>query len=128
MIFARHQHHLEELRGARDEVVANVPEGALMVYQGALFKIVGTPLGVPEYRLRELEFEGKPAVDPARLYTDLDRELDDRHREWYFAILLRAPGEPVPLTMYARSLVERFSMERIPVASPLLNLYVARPG
>ena len=34
---------------------------------------------------------------------------------------------PVPLTEYARELVEHYRMERIPVESPLLSLYVARP-
>ena len=74
-----------------------------------------------------VEFEGKPADDPAFLYCDLDRELHDRRRAWYFANLQRRPGDPVPLTEYARELVERYRMERIPVESPLLSLYVARP-
>ncbi len=127
LVFARHQRHLDALRRARDAVVASVPGGSLVMYQGALAKIVGTPLGVPEYRLRALEFEGKPADDPAFLYCDLDRELHARRRAWYFANLQRRPGDPVPLTEYARELVERYRMERIPVESPLLSLYVARP-
>jgi len=126
--FARHQRHLDALRRARDAVVANVPGGSLVMYQGALTKIVGTPLGVPEYRLRMLEFEGKPAAEPAFLYRDLDRELHERRRAWYFAVLQRRSGEPVPLTGCARALVERYRMEPIPVESPLLSLYVARPG
>ena len=125
--FARHRRHLDALRRARDAVVANIPGESLVMYQGSLVKIVGTPLGVPEYRLRPLEFEGKPADDPAFLYRDLDSELHDRHRAWYFANLHRRPGEPVPLTEYSRALVGRYRMERIPVDSPLLNLYVARP-
>jgi len=127
LLFARHQLHLDELRRARDAVVANVPGGSLVIYQGSLFKIVGTPLGVPEYRLRALEFEGKPADDPAFLHRDLDRELFDRRRVWYFAILQRTPAKPVPSTEYSRALVERYRMEPIPVESPLLSLYVARP-
>ena len=83
--------------------MANVPGGSLVMYQGALAKIVGTPLGVPEYRLRPLEFEDKPADDPAFLHRDLDRELHDRRRAWYFAILQRTPGMPVPSTEYARA-------------------------
>jgi hypothetical protein len=125
--FARHQRHLDALRRARDAVVANASWGSLVMYQGSLAKIIGTPVGVPEYRLRMLEFEGKPVDDPAFLYRDLDRELHDRRRAWYFANLHRRPGEPVPLTDYARALVEHYRMEPIPVESPMLNLYVASP-
>jgi len=125
--FARHQRHLDALRRARDAVVANVAGGSLVIYRGSLPKIVGTPLGVPEYGLRMLEYEGKPAEAPAILYRSLDRELHDRRRAWYLANLTRRPGEPVVLTEYARALVERYRMERIPVESPMLSLYVARP-
>ena len=124
--FARHQRHLDTLCRARDAVVENVPEGSLVMYQGSLFKILGTPFGVPEYRLRQLEFEGKPVDDPDSLYCDLEGELYERRQEWYLAILHRTPGGPLTLTECARGLVERYRMERIPVESPLLSLYVAR--
>ena len=125
--FARDQRHLDALRRARDAVVANVPGGSLVMYEGSLFKIVGPPLVVPEYRLRQLDFDGKTVDDAAFLYRDLDRELHDRRRAWYFAILRRTPGRPVPLTECSRALVERYRMEPIPVESPLLSLYVASP-
>jgi hypothetical protein len=123
LAFARHQRHLDRLQQARDALVAHVPAGSLLVYQGSLVKIIGTPRDVPEYRFRLLEFEGKPVDDPVVLFGDLEHE----RRPWFLAILQRTPGEPAPGTMYSRVLVERFGMERVAVDSPLLSLYVARP-
>ena len=77
---------------------------------------------MPGYRFRVLEFEGKPAEDPALLFHDLGRE----RRPWFLGVLRRTPGEP--LNGYGRSLVERFGMERVAVGSPLLGLYMAKPG
>jgi hypothetical protein len=124
LMFARHQHHLEGLREARDAFVSNVPGGSLVVYQGSLTKIVGTPRDVPEYRFRALEFEGKPAEDPAVLYRDLDHEHE--HRPWFFAILHRQPGDHQLTSDYVHALVKRYAMEEIAIGSPLVSLYVAR--
>jgi hypothetical protein len=127
LAFRHHQRHLDALRQARDAVVANVPRGSLVICQGSLFKIVGTPLGVPEYRLRPLESEDGPADESNAACRDLDRELRDGRRQWYLAILERRLGERSQLTEAARALVERYRMVPLPVESPLLSLYVARP-
>jgi hypothetical protein len=121
-VFARHQQHLAGFRQARDTFVAEVPAGSLVVYQGSLVKIVGSPRDVPEYRFRLLEFEGKPVDDPVILDRDLNRE----RRPWFLAVLHRTPGERLLGSEYARALVERYGMERVAVDSPLLSLYVAR--
>ena len=72
LIFARHQHYLQGLRQARDGLVARMPAGSLVVYQGALVKLIGTPADVPYYRFRQLLFEGKLVDDPAILKRDLE--------------------------------------------------------
>jgi hypothetical protein len=121
LMFARHQHYLKGLRQARDELVARMPSGSLVVYQGSLVKLIGTPVDVPAYRFRQLLFEGKPVDDPTVLKRDLERE----RRPWFLGLFHRSPGEPEG--DYARSLVESFGLERVAVDSPLVTLYVARP-
>lgn len=120
LAFARHQTHLAALRQARDAFVAHIPADALIVYQGAVPKLVGTPLGIPVYRLRALEYQGQPAEDPAALAGSLDRE----RRPWFLAILRRAPAEQP--TSYALSLIERYGLEPITLNAPLAALYVAK--
>ena len=120
LAFSRHQTHLAALRQARDALVAHVPADALIVYQGAVPKLVGTPLEIPVYRLRALEYQGRPAEDP----VDLARSLDRERRPWFLAILLRAAAEQP--SSYALSLIERYGLEPVGLDAPLAALYVAR--
>jgi hypothetical protein len=120
LMFARHQAHLDGLRKARDAFVAHVPAGSLIVYQGAVPKLIGTPLEVPEYRLRALEYQGQPAEDPETLFKTLARAP----RPWFLAILCQTPGEtPTPNT---RSLIDHFGLEPVALDAPLAVLYVAQ--
>ena len=121
LIFARHQRHLNALRTVRDEVSAHVPADSLVLEGGSLYKLIGTPLDFPWYRLRALEFEGRPAEEPETLFRSLEREPGS----WYVAVL--RPSPEAPLSAYTRAIVERFGMEPVPVRSPLLTLYVHRP-
>ena len=120
LAFARHQRHLGELREARDALAANVPEGSLVVYRGSVPKLVGVPLGVPSYRLRRLEFQGKPSEEPGVLFHDLDSAA----APWYLADLGKSPGEP--LSDYARSVIARYRLEPVPVSSSVLSIFVRR--
>jgi hypothetical protein len=122
LVFARHQHHLNALYEVRFELVSHVPEGALIVYRGDLFKLLSIPVDVPSFRLRELEFHGKPAEDPRLLLADLAGE----ERPWTFAVLHRYPGEP--LSDYSREVIRHFALERLPVRSPLLSIYARSEG
>jgi hypothetical protein len=119
-VFARHQHHLNALLEVRNELISHVPEGSLIVYCGDLYKLLSIPVDVPSFRLRELEFHGKPAEDPRVLLGDLERE----ERPWTFAVLHRHPGDP--LSDYARGVIRRFALEQVPVRSPLLSIYARR--
>jgi len=121
-VSAQHQGHLSALLEARDELVAHVPEGSLIVYRGDLYKLLSIPVNVPSLRLRALEFHGKPADDPRVLFRDLQREA----HPWTFAVLHRHPGEP--LSDSARGLIERFALKPIPVRSPLLSIYTRPPA
>jgi hypothetical protein len=118
--FARHQTHLHALQMARDAIAAHVPSGALIIYQGAVSKLVGAPLETPAYHLRALEYQQQPAEDPAVLFGDLEHAP----RPWFFALLRR--GESDALSEYARSLITHFGLEAVPLGTPLAALYVAR--
>jgi hypothetical protein len=120
LLFARHQRHLLALREARDQLVARMPEGSLVLQSGSVYKLVGVPLGVPTYRLRSLEYEGRPAEPPEQLLRDLGRET----RRWFLAVLHRSPG--APLSPHARDVIDRFALEPVPVRSPLVSLYRRR--
>lgn len=120
LIFGSHQRHLDRLLEARETVVADVPEGSLIVYDGAVPKLVGIPVDAPAYRLRQLTYLNRPAEDPRRLFADLDRE----ERPWYLAALHKVPSGP--MTDHARALIDRYGLERVPVRSPILSLYVRR--
>jgi hypothetical protein len=121
LMFARHQAHLLALRQARDAFVERIPAGALIVYQGAVPKLLGTPLDVPVYRLRALEYQGRPAEDPA----ELARALESERRPWYVAILRRSPSDRP--SAFAMSLIEEYELEPVPLVAPLAALYVSRP-
>src|SRR5262249_14306320 len=117
LLFDRHQRHLRTLLEARQAVVANVPAGALVVYDGWFPKLVGIPEDVPAYRLRQLTYLNRPAEDPRRLFADLDRES----APWYLAVLHKVPGGP--MTDYARALIGRYGLECVGSPSPILSLY-----
>jgi hypothetical protein len=118
LIFDRHQCHLNGLLEARHAVIASVPEGSLILYDGSFLKLVGIPAGIPSYRLRQLTYLDRPAEDPRRLFADLDRECPP----WYLAVLRKVPGGPT--TGFAREVIGRYALERLPDRSPLLSLYV----
>jgi hypothetical protein len=118
LAFARHQHHLNELRAARDALIADVPEGSLIVFDGALFKLVGIPEGVPTYRLRQLLYDDE-VIEPRRLSEDLDHEP----RPWFLATLHRGPRGV--LAEASRELIARRRMEPVATNSAILSLYVS---
>jgi hypothetical protein len=118
--FDRHQRHLNALRQARDELVTHVPAGSLIVCRGAIYKLVGIPLGFPPYRLREVDFGGQWESFPRELVRDLEREP----RPWYLAVLHREPGES--FGGLALELVRRFELTRVPLHTRLASLYVCR--
>jgi hypothetical protein len=120
--FARHQHHLDALRAARDAIAAQVPAGSLILTQGAVYKILGIPVDVPAYRLRPYQSFDRPTDDPATRFDTLGRTP----RPWYLATLSRTPG--APLDPPVRSIIDHFRMERLPVDSPLATLHVCRPA
>jgi hypothetical protein len=117
LIFDRHQRHLNELLEARDAVIARVPEDSLILYDGSFTKLVGIPAGLPSYRLRQLTYLDRPAEDPRRLFADLDREGS----AWYLAVLHKVPGDPT--TEFAREVIGRYALKRLPDRSPILSLY-----
>jgi hypothetical protein len=122
LMFAKHQRHLDGLKRVRDDLVRNVPAGALIATSGPVYKVVGTPVGVPPYRFRPVEMSGKP-IDPPGV---LDDALRRERRPWFLAALRRAPGDPLPDIV--PELARRHRLEPVPVGSPLLGLYAARPG
>ena len=119
--FARHQRHLNALREARDAIVTRVPEGSLIYYPNSVYKLIGVAVGVPSYRLRPYETLDPPLEFPEALARDLERAP----RPWYLASLAKTPGEPLDPT--TRWLIDRLALDRLPVGSPLVSLYVCRP-
>lgn len=122
LLFERHQHHLNDLLAARQAVVRNVPAGSLVLFEGALTKLVGIPVDVPAYRLRQLTYLERPAEDPRRLYAELDRECTS----WYLAVLHKTPGTAP--SGYVSEVIDRYDLEPVPSASPLVSLYVHATG
>jgi hypothetical protein len=118
MMFDRHQAHLRALRQGRDAVVARVPAGSLIVYSGAFQKLVGTPVGIPTYRLHALDWMYSQPIDPPE---KVDRFLAGERGPWYLAVLRREPGEP--LTEYIRDVISRHHLREIPLGSPVVSLY-----
>jgi hypothetical protein len=121
LLFEKHQHHLDGLKKVRDALVARVPAGSLVATVGPVYKTVGTPGDVPEFRLRQIDWRGGP-LDPPGV---LDRELDATPRPWFLAVLKRAPGEPLP--EYVRDLIGRRGLEPVEADAPLLGLYTSGP-
>ncbi len=118
--FQRHQEHLKSLLAARQAVVANIPKDSLILFEGALSKLVGIPTEVPPYRIESLTYESEAAKDPKELAAELARET----RPWYVAVLRKGPG--APMSNYARKFIIRQELETVPTTSPILSLYVHR--
>jgi len=117
MIFKRHQDHLNDLRRARDAVIAAVPDGSLVVANNVVMKLLGIPSGLPAYRLRLLEYRGDP--------FDHSQELEREERPWYLAVRAKEPGAPLPGS--ALDLAMKYQMSQVSTSDQRLALYVARP-
>jgi hypothetical protein len=122
LLFARHQAHLRVLRQARDAVAARVPDGALIFFSGSFYKIVGTPSGVPYYRLQPLDWMGTPYETPEHF----DRNLARTPGPWYVAVQKHTPAEPPP--PFLRALIGRHRLVEVPLGSPLVSLYAPPSG
>ena len=84
-------------------VVANVPGGSLVMYQGSLAKIVGTPLGCPNTVSASSNSRvSRPTTRPACTATSTANSTTDIG-SGILPILHRTPGDPVRLTEYARA-------------------------
>ena len=88
LAFARHQHYLNELRAARDKLIARIPEELLILHVGSAYKLIAVPTESSGYRLRLLEYFGKPAEEPEILFRALRRE----GRPWYLVALHKTAG------------------------------------
>jgi hypothetical protein len=120
LMFAKHGRHLDQLRLARDELLARVPADAPVYCSGSLFKIVGTPGVVPYYWIRPIDSSGV-LKEPLGV---LERRLACERRPWFLVALKRTADEPV--AGYVTELAARHRLDPVPVGSPLLEIYAAK--
>ena len=119
--FSKHQQHLQTLSDARDAVVANIPEGSLILFERGSTKLVGVPTESPIYRIRPLTYELKPIDPPGQLEADLAKES----RPWFVALLGKGPKGAS--SDFVRDFLKETKVEPIETYSPVLSLYVHRP-
>lgn len=119
LIFRKHQQHLNRLLSSRQEVIAAIPDGSLVVYHGPLKTAFGVPVGIPSYRWRAFLFQDVVLVKPGDEWVARER------KPWYLAVLSREDGHP--LGRPALALIEHYRMERVPTRDPRLAVFLARP-
>ncbi len=114
-IFHRHQQHLQDLKRAREEISALVPDGSLVVGNSTVRKLFAE-LGAPTPVYQWLPY------DLAGVIQDLGPQLEAHHDEWYLAVLPKRPGFEFPgiLARYVRT----YRPEIIETEAPGLILYL----
>jgi hypothetical protein len=115
----RHQRRLEALADARDALRDAVPPGAMIAYQGELFKAAMGPDGAQLYDARGFAAGERPWYFPEVTPGELDRAP----RPWYLAAL--KPRPDAPLSDAFREAVARHGLRPVPTASPRLVVYRA---
>jgi hypothetical protein len=117
-IFYKHTSHLNSLKIARDEIIAKVPPGSVIVANYTLEKLFGVAGSSPRYRWL-------PYLSPewARYYASQSRQLDLEKRPWFIALLPKQAGKDKAeaLDHYAQAYI----LAPVATSAPNLKLYVA---
>ena len=117
VVFSKHQSHLNQLKAAREAIIARVPSGSTVVTQGASYKLFGIPSGGPTYRW--LMFSADETV------FDHSAVLDHLREPWFLAALVKG-GAGLPASVHA--MIDRYQMHRVEPTPPGLVLYRADPS
>jgi hypothetical protein len=111
LMFAKHQAHLKGLLTAREVVARFVPNGSVVVANGAVSKLFGVPTQPPSYRLYPLSLETLPKPPP-----DVS--------SWYLVALAKSSKDE---SFIQRAAAEN-RMTRLQSGNPNLFIYVSEAG